>query len=273
MSVEFQKAMPLEILAAGETSRRPALLFVHGAFSGGWIWAEHFLPFFAERGWRCLAVSLSGHGGSAGRKQLDSFGVADYVADVAEAADGLDPAPVIVGHSMGGLVGQRFAIEHKASGLALLAPASLAGLGGSLIHMALRRPDLLLALNRVQGHGMREADYGAIRRGLFSADLPDDLALRYGTRFQAESLRVNFEMMFPQWLYAVGRPRLPTLVLGGSDDSFIPYADLLLTSAIWGAELKVLGGVPHAMMLDTSWRRAAEALAAWLERRFGQDSA
>ena len=258
---------PLEIITAGEPSLRPPLLFVHGAFCGGWVWAEHFLSFFAERGWRSVAVSLRGHGDSPGRKQLDQFGLADYVADVAAAAAGLG-RPVLVGHSMGGLVAQRFAQKHDVSGLALMAPASLAGLAGSFAHMALNSPELLLALNRVQSRAMEKEDFEAIRRGLFSPDVPADVALRFGQQFQRESLRANLELMAPQWFAMMGRPRLPALVVGGSDDCFVPAADLLLTSTFWNAELRVLAGVPHAMMLDTSWRASAEIVEGWLRRSF-----
>jgi pimeloyl-ACP methyl ester carboxylesterase len=273
VAIEFGKDAPLEIITAGESSRRPALLFVHGAFCGGWVWSEHFLPYFADLGWRSIAVSLRGHGRSAGRKQLDRFGIADYVADAASAAAGLDQPPVVIGHSMGAIVAQRLAHKHRAAGLALLAPASLAGLSGSFVHMSLNRPNLIRALKRVQSREMEAADYEAIRRGLFSADFPDDLALRYLPLFQRESFRANLELMFPQWCYLLGRPRLPALVLGGADDCFIAYAGLALSSFFWSAELRVLEGVPHAMMLDTSWRRAADFIAGWLKRSFDRPSA
>jgi non-heme chloroperoxidase len=28
---------------------KPALLFVHGAFAGGWMWTETFMPFWPRR--------------------------------------------------------------------------------------------------------------------------------------------------------------------------------------------------------------------------------
>src|SRR5271165_261347 len=214
MSSEFGDGAPLEIITAGEPSRRPALLFVHGAFCGSWVWSEHFLPFFADRGWRCIAVSLRGHGKSAGRERLDSFGIDEYVADAASAAAGLDHPPVVIGHSMGGLIAQHFVQKHRASGLALLAPTSLAGLGGSFVHMSVRQPNLLSALSRIQSREMNAADYEEVRRGLFSADFPVDRALRYLPLFQRESLRANIELMFPQWFYFLAHPRLPALVLG-----------------------------------------------------------
>jgi pimeloyl-ACP methyl ester carboxylesterase len=262
--------MSLEIITAGKPSGRPALLFVHGSFCGAWVWAEHFLPFFAEAGWRCVAVSLSGHGKSAGRKALDSFGLADYVADVASAAAGLGCPPMVVGHSMGGVVVQRFAQRRKVAGLALLAPASLSGLGGSFVNMSLRHPALLRALGRVQSGKPQAADFEAIGRGLFSQDFPADLALRYLPLFQRESLRANMELTAPQWFSVLGRPRLPALVIGGRDDCFVPSADVWLTSMVWGAETHILDNVPHAMMLDTSWRLPAGILAGWLTRRFGR---
>ncbi len=259
---------PLEIVTAGEPSRRPPLLFIHGAFCGAWVWAEHFLPFFAESGWRCIAVSLRGHGRSSGREQLDRFGIADFVEDAVAAAAGLESPPVIIGHSMGGLVAQRFVQKHAASGLALLSPASLAGLGPSFAQMSLRHPRLLGALSRVQSRSVDAADYEAIRRGLFSADFPVDLAMRYARLFQRESLRANLELMVPQWFSFIGRPHLPALVVGGADDCFIPYTDLFLSSNLWNAEFRFLEGVPHAMMLDTSWRAPAEVIGKWLRKSF-----
>jgi pimeloyl-ACP methyl ester carboxylesterase len=269
MTVHFGKDQPLEILTAGEPSRRPPLLFVHGAFCGAWIWAEHFLPFFAEAGFRCVAVSLSGHGRSVGRKQLDSFGLADYVADVAAVAAGLDPPPVIVGHSMGGVVAQRFVQKHPASGLILLASASFAGLGGALMTMALTQPALLLALTRVQSRGVEPSDTAAIRKGLFSESFPVDRGMRYAALFQRESMRANLELMVPQWLDMMGRPRLPALALGGADDCFVPWTDVAFSSLFWNAETHRLAGVPHAMMLDSSWRVPARIIADWLARTFG----
>ena len=42
-------------------SQKPPLLFVHGAYHGAWCWDEHFLDFFAAKGYRSVAVTLRGH--------------------------------------------------------------------------------------------------------------------------------------------------------------------------------------------------------------------
>lgn len=264
--------MALEILRAGSPSDRPSLLFIHGSFCGAWIWSEYFLPFFAERGWHCLAVSLRGHGGSSGRDRLDSFGIADYVADVTEAAAGLDRPPVVIGHSLGGMVAQRFVGRSSASGLVMLASVSPGGLGGPLAHMTMCCPDLLWQLNRLQSVGVEAADYEVVRRGLFSAGFPAEKAWSYVQLFQRESRRASYELMLPQWLSLMTRPSVPALVLGGGRDCFIPYADLVACSNFWGAPLVILEDMPHVTMLDLNWRKTAEALEGWLDKTYrGQE--
>ena len=85
--------MTLEILselppAGAPRNPGPPLLFVHGAYLAAWCWAEYFLPWFARAGYEAHAVSLRGHGASAGREMLDLAGIEDYVSDVIAAAEG-----------------------------------------------------------------------------------------------------------------------------------------------------------------------------------------
>jgi hypothetical protein len=52
----------LEVIDKGSCSEsHPVpLLFVHGGWHGAWCWEEYFLDFFADKGYRALAVSPSG---------------------------------------------------------------------------------------------------------------------------------------------------------------------------------------------------------------------
>jgi pimeloyl-ACP methyl ester carboxylesterase len=58
----------LEIIVRGQsTNDHPVpLLFVHGGWHAAWCWDENFLNFFADKGFLAAAVSLRGHGESAG---------------------------------------------------------------------------------------------------------------------------------------------------------------------------------------------------------------
>lgn len=98
---------------------KPPLLFVHGSGHAAWCWAENFMPYYSERGFDTVAVSLRGRGKSgpppSGAKaggNLDSH--AEDVAAVAEmlVGEGQRP-PIVVGHSFGGMVAQKYALRGK----------------------------------------------------------------------------------------------------------------------------------------------------------------
>ncbi len=76
--------MRLEILdhIPKEQTHPTPLLFVHGMWIGAWAWEEYFLPYFAENGYRAMALRLRGHSGSEGRAGLRWYSIADYVKDV-----------------------------------------------------------------------------------------------------------------------------------------------------------------------------------------------
>ena len=71
----------LEVIdkGSGSNAHPVPLLFVHGANHAAWCWDEHFLDFFANKGYRALAVNLRGHGRSTASKPLRKCSVADYV--------------------------------------------------------------------------------------------------------------------------------------------------------------------------------------------------
>ena len=105
------------------------VLFVHGAFAGAWMWREVFMPFFARRGRACAAVSLRGHGGSEGRAGLRAARLSDYRDDLQRAFAALPEPPVVVAHSLGGLLAQQLIGREEMRALALLASLPPKGCG------------------------------------------------------------------------------------------------------------------------------------------------
>src|SRR5215472_3021144 len=99
----------LEVIRRGQTTTQhpTTLLFVHGAWHGAWCWDEHFLDYFAQRGYAVVAPSLRKHGGSYGGMRPRGARIGQYVSDVVEVAAQFPTPPVLIGHSMGGLVVQR----------------------------------------------------------------------------------------------------------------------------------------------------------------------
>lgn len=85
----------------------PVVILVHGGFdhARSWDWTAQALA----RDYHVIAPDLRGHGDSAWSSAGD-YPMADFVYDLALLVDLLDRAPVtIIGHSLGGSIGLRFA--------------------------------------------------------------------------------------------------------------------------------------------------------------------
>ncbi len=260
--------MQLEVLSRpGEgAAGKPPLLFVHGAYVGAWCWEEHFLDWFAARGYPAYAVSLRGHGDSEGRDGLDGWSLDDYAEDVARAAAGLPKPPVLIGHSMGALVVQK-ALSRIADVPAMLlaCPVPSYGLLASTFSMAFSQPALMNGLNTVASGG--RASRETLRAALFAGRVEATLLERCYRRVQRESQRALLDMAGWGLPSPWGGRRSPTLVLGAEKDALIPASQAQGTARLLGAEYQELRAIGHAVMMDTEWLSAAEAIAGWLEEK------
>ena len=139
----------LEVIDQGATteSHPVPLLFVHGACSTAWVWDEHFLDFFADQGYRAVALSLRGHGASSLSKPLKSCSIADYVDDVHAVVDKLGSPPVLIGHSMGCWVVLNYLEMHGAPAAVLMAPGTPQGLRRLAFRVMCRHPWIALRVN------------------------------------------------------------------------------------------------------------------------------
>lgn len=99
------------------------VVFVHGAFCGGWAFDAFREPFEAA-GFETHAPNLPHHERGADLEALAQTGLRDYAQAIARYVRGLRAPPVLVGHSLGGLVSQLAATHAPAAGLVLLAPSA-----------------------------------------------------------------------------------------------------------------------------------------------------
>lgn len=132
----------LEMIDKGQASDEHPhpLLFVHGAWHGGWCWNEHFLSFFPSRGFRAIALSLRGHGTSPIQKSPRRYSISDFLTDLSSVAQHLPTAPVLVGHSMGGFLVQKYLETHDIPAAVLIASAPPRGHLRSLMRSVSRHP-------------------------------------------------------------------------------------------------------------------------------------
>jgi non-heme chloroperoxidase len=246
----------------GGPAHATPLVFVHGAYTAAWCWDEHFLPYFAEAGYDCYAVSLSGHGKSRNRAHLDSYSIDDYVNDVAALVDKLPATPALIGHSMGGMVVQKYLERAEAEAAVLLCSVPPQGLMGSAVGLMIAKPNLLGDLNRMLNGG--RPDLASLREALFHQPVDDAALARYYHLCQPESHRAIWDMTMFNLPQPARMYRPPMLIVGAEHDHLIPPTQVAMTAATYGLPYDVMRGLGHGVMLERDWRRVAERIAAWL---------
>lgn len=254
----------LEVIDTGSAgvSHPAPLLFVHGAWHAAWCWEENFLGFFADRGYRATALSLSGHGKSPTSKRLRDLTFADYVADVASAAAGLPAPPVVIGHSMGGAIVQKYLESHRAPAGVLLASAPPQGYLGSGLRWLRRHPWHFAKLS-VTGKSLPYVNTPELaRERFFSADTPEVLVRRYAARLEEESARSGIDGLVR--LPRPRRVRAPMLVIGADQDGAVAPHEVRATARAYRTEPVFFNGMGHNLMLEPGWAAVAERIDTWL---------
>jgi len=271
MSVLFSTRPALEIHRTRPADPKPngghdhaTLVFVHGAFAGAWCWQEFFVPYFTALGWPTVAFSLRGHGTSEGAGLLDLASLSDYVDDLRRVLDTIDGPTVLIGHSMGGMVVQKYMEHGDAAGMVLLASVGPWGLLESAWHMSIARPALVHGLSMLQAAGKPFINLDMFQDSLFATHIPPERATYYAARFQRESQRVILDMTLWDVPRQPPRHAVPTLVMGAAEDVFIPRSMVARTARYFDADPVIVPGMAHAMMLEQTWRQAAEPMADWL---------
>jgi len=257
-----------EYLPSGKRTGRP-LLLVHGGSLSLFSW-ELWVQCL-QSSMHIITVDLPGHGltgttadGDYGPAALQAF------VEAFTRALGLDERFVLVGHSMGGHVAWRFALEHpeRLAGLVLIAPGGVAALGGPQGQSArlVRRPGGAMLLRALLSRGRMAS---ALRAVVFDpsvitpamTDRQWDLNCRPGT-FDATIARLRNASFDPVMVQRLKEISLPTLILWGRDDIVFPVSQAgQFTGAIPSARLVVYEDCGHLPMQECPVRSAEELVA------------
>lgn len=247
------------------------LLFVHGAWHGAWCWDVHFLPYFAEKGFTAYAVSLRGHGQSEGKAGLRWHSLRGYVEDVVQAAEQIQrehgQRPFVIGHSMGGMVVQRYLERYAAPGGVLIASVPPRGILFGAFLRSLRDhpiPMLKFMLTLTPYHLVGTPELAQTQ--FFSASMPRQEVEHYFSQIQNESYRAILDMAL-FGLPRPGRVKTPVLVLGAADDAIITQYEVQQTAKTYQAPVEIFPDTAHDMMLEKDWMKVADRIIGWLTER------
>ncbi len=236
----------------------PVVVFCHGVTLSSRVWAKQFETFPAA-GYRAVAFDSRGHGesrvGDSGHS-LDNL--ADDLRTVLEELDLRDV--VLVGHSMGGMAVQAFAIRHpsvvdeRVSGLVLLSTSS-----HNLVSDAKR---VRGALERVVNLGpdvatfMRQRNLGLLLANIGFGDDPHPSHVEATREMLAACDKATTRDAVSALLHldlTEGLPKLrvPTLVIVGTADALTPPRDSRrIAELIPEARLVEYPGGGHMLMYE-----------------------
>lgn len=243
-----------------------AIVMVHGAFCGGWAF-ERFQGPFEAAGLDVLAPDLRGHGAGEPGGRVSGVSMADYAADIAALCAAQAEPPVLLGHSMGGLVAQLAARKARVRALVLLAPSPPWGVAGSSFEEAATA--FGVQMMGAFASGAMEPDRGLMRA--YSLDrMPKAQREAAVARLRPESAKAIRETLnwwldpFMTTSVGPGPIGAPALVVCGERDVVHSPATARATAQRIGATYEGMAGMSHWLVGEPGWDTVADRVIAWL---------
>ncbi|MBU3743336.1 MAG: alpha/beta hydrolase [Sediminibacterium sp.] len=231
---------------------KETIVFIHGICHGSWCWEEQFVPYFEKLGYNCISFNLPGHE-TEGSLQRISYSLGDYVQALRKVVESLEEPPVIIGHSMGGMILQHFLQTGTCKKAVLMSSVPPSGALVACLRVISRYPGLIPYL-------VRRNLLGAFTKYPYLMFNKTLLTGLYAHRMCAESFKAFLGLLIP----VSHTSSIPILVVGGSKDALIRIRDLKSTANYFNAKLTIIEGGSHDLMLDEDFEKSALAIAEWI---------
>ena len=260
--VQLSNGVKLPYVEQGEALGVP-LVLLHG-FAGSWRSFQRLLPHLPDA-FHTLALTQRGHGDATHPET--GYGPQDYAADLAAFLDALHiQAAVIVGHSMGSAVAQRFAIDCPERTLGLVLASPRANMKERPGLQELYRTTISKLSDPV------DADFvNSFVEGLFERPVPDDFhetTVEDAMKVPAHVWKRSFKTAMEQNpLHGLDTIEAPTLLVWGAEDDTVPQVDReAISGAIVNAQRTAFPGVGHVPHVEAP-ERFAEDLASFIKEQ------
>ena len=256
-SIALPTGVTLQYAEQGSTSGIP-VVFLHGV-TDSW---RSFAPVFEYLPYtlRLLALTQRGHGASS--KPPAGYGYRDMGEDVRAFMDALElPAAIVVGHSMGSMVAQRFAADHpdRVAGLVLM--GSFRTLYGNAGIQEYWQTTVSRLDDPIDPSIAREFQVSTLAREV----PPDflDMVVNESLQVPARVWKAAFTAFLntPDFSHELVRVQAPALIAWGDRDTYASRSDQeLLGAAIPAARRLVYRGGGHAFHWEEPGRFAMDLL-------------
>jgi len=246
-------------------SKTKHLVFVHGGYHGSWCW-DKFMPFFADQGYHVHAVNMRGHYGSEG--DIPSLTLQDCVDDLHRFISSLPSKPILIGHSAGGGISQRYIHVHPGTVSGLITLGAFPYFGGwkssfrwtarvplaGFLAIVTFTPKRLLGTPKVY------------KSAMFDDSTPLAEVEKYFKLLEdKESVHLFVGLNF-QFCDPARNKGLPVLVIGGENDIIFPPHEVQKSAEGYGTKALIFSNCGHNMMVEARWKEIAEAMSGWMQK-------
>jgi 3-oxoadipate enol-lactonase len=210
----------------------PAVLFLHGAGSNAATWWQQLPPFSAH--YQCVTMDMRCFGRSAA--PASEFSMQLFMADALAVLNALDiDRAVVIGQSLGGMIGLRLALEHRERVAAFVASDSTLAIDHPALLEALERRDAVQAGASVEQRALgpwflREQPAMAALYAQINHFNPSTHRIP-----PAEWRAALASLLQPGELTPLARlaeVRCPTLFVVGAEDPLVPVAAMREVAAL-----------------------------------------
>ena len=238
----------------------PPVLFVHGSWHGAWCW-ERWADAVAKEGHPAYVINLPGHERQGSRARIWPS-LNNYVRVVEAALNQIGSDCVVVGHSLGGLVGQKVNERRALALLILVGSVPLNGVLSATAKFAVCHPLAILKVAATANTWPIMDDPYKAADVLYAPSVPMDDVVENHARLCNESFRVFLDMFvrFPR----PRRARGPVRVMAGELDELFPLKGQIKLANAYGVEPFIVRGTGHSIMLEPSWREALDVIMDWI---------
>ena len=245
---------------------KPPVIMVHGAFCGGWTFEDFRRP-FETAGYTVLTPDLRGHWPGARGADVAGVSMTDYARDIAELVRAQPTPPILIGHSLGGLVAQMAATKVPLSALMLLAPSAPWGVQGGTLEEA----GSALGLYALGPFWAQAVEPDRFVAKLYSLGRMDEHTRRaVYERMTPESGRAMFETLnwwldpFMTTSINASAIKAPVFAAAGGKDLVHPPMTVRQTAKRLGASVQVFDEMSHWLVGEPGWQDVADACLSWL---------